>query len=230
MTFALARHQPPLTRYTPPERAPADSLTLYIEFQLAWEHRAEDFTAIGRLLIQSTPHAVRQSACAAALRHWRLRPELRQDVLLETACHILCQAHRSKLTYTNVGFEAWKGWLWHVWYCACRNACRRAFYRWTLSPLPDQEVLIAPEAAGGFADIDDHDEIKSAIDHLPAKLAPMARDWAEGLRAHESAALRGLAPYEVSRRRSQALVLLRRALLAADSYAKRAESGAPKKC
>jgi hypothetical protein len=89
-----------------------------------------------------------KAACAVVMRHWMTRSDLRADVMQEAVLRLTDHFLKQDLHYDDRGPDQFGGWLWSMWYYACREAWRHCRPLWLKGM-----QLTQPEA---FAELPDH--------------------------------------------------------------------------
>jgi DNA-directed RNA polymerase specialized sigma24 family protein len=164
---------------------------------------------VSRILLHPESQVRLRSACGSVLRRWSHRADLRSDVMQEATCQLLARWTAEPIRYRDQGPDQFGGWLWGMWYAACRTAWRTTRPLWMRQTdlCPDAILEQIPDRESAPPTEDIRELLGGARDE---RLRSVIRDWWEGLTVRESASRQGLSKSEVGRLRGRLADSLRR--------------------
>jgi DNA-directed RNA polymerase specialized sigma24 family protein len=151
-------------------------------------------------------------ACCAVLRSWPncYRRLVQDDIRQEAICVTIQHLGTCKTPFVDRGRQQFEGWLWTLWY----NACRQAWRKYRRSLLREQKRADLSEVCVVCADnLEDWTlvlQLIQTIDDMQLKVVML--DWAAGFSVDETCELRALSRSAVYRRRQRGLTFLRSVL------------------
>lgn len=148
-----------------------------------------------------------RSACHSVMRRWAGHMDLFADVLQEAVLRLTDHLLKQDLHYVDHGPDSFGGWLWSMWYYACRDAWRHCRPLWlrgiqiteseAFTQIPDAHLQASPAA----------EMIESVYERADDELRDILLDWLGGVTLRESAAGLGRTKAAVEKSRARLLRL-----------------------
>ncbi len=164
--------------------------------------------ALHRILLHPVSRLKLQTACATVLRRTAGRRDLVADVKQEAFALVIARFQEGDIPYRDDGPARFGGWLWVLWYRACREAWRRLRPR-----IPECQLAFEPYADEAGEDVGSDarwHRILTAIDGFSDRdVREVLLDLVEGVSCEESARRHGISRSTVCRRRHRGCAALR---------------------
>lgn len=160
------------------------------------------------LMHPESQHRLEMAATVLLQRRATDRP-FRTDLTQEAWVIVLQRFRAGHVQYTNEGAEKFGGWLWMLWYNACREAIRLVCKRGVEAPTPSQ-IAVENDALNEMIRVDEYRAMLEYIETVAQEpLRAVLFDWAAGLSGADTVRMRGLPSATVWRLRKEGLRLLR---------------------